>query len=756
MRRRKERPDVKIKKVVQYTLTSLKKHKQMLLASILLAVMVPLLFSIFSQLQTPELSVTPNGMTVIEYSAFLAQIRAGNVLAASLGDHEIEALLATPFSGGQNAPAMQAKLTPEQRGAIITAWSQFVNGDALAAKGATPLAPATIDPACLVYTHIPGNGDTTLIPLLLSKHVVTGALPSQLPPPWFSLIWKAGLFIFAMLIMLSILSPRGGVRSPGAINDRINRIGKSPARRFEWGQETKEVHGRSAPVMFAKARNSATSSVQTPQEPPPVTFADVAGIDEVRQELEEIVQFLRNPERFERLGARIPRGALLVGPPGTGKTLLAKAVAGEAGVTFFSMSASEFVEIYTGLGARRVRDLFSMARKSAPCVIFLDELDAVGRKRTSGLIGNGEREQTLNQLLVELDGFSSRQAIVVLAATNRVDILDKALLRPGRFDRHISVSLPDRAGRLAILKIHTRQTPLHVDVNLERLARMTTGMSGADLANLVNEAALCAARRDLEQVTYACFEEALERVQLGTQRPIVLSETERRIIAYHEGGHALVAYHLPEADRVNRVTILPHGQSLGVTQFISEEDRYNYSRESLMTRIAVGLGGRVAEELAFGPERVTTGAENDLQVVTAIARNMVTRWGMSEQVGVMFTGDRMEAAAAALSMQQLDRDVFSAQSQAFLVDATSRLALNGGNLPGRQHSFAPAVPVANKASSTSMATLIDLEVQRLLSEGYQMARTILSEYFYQLASLAQALMEHEQLDRSVFENLLRE
>ncbi len=747
---------MKIKKVVQYLQTPLKKQKQTLLAGLLLTMLVLLLFSIFSQFQAPELSSPSTGMTTIEYSAFLAQVRAGNVLAASLGDHNIDALLARPFSEGQNASATQAKLTPKQRDAVITTWSRFVNRSTPVAKGATPLGPTTIDPACLVYTRLPGNGDATLIPLLLSKHVVTGPLPSQLPPLWFSLFLKAALLLFVTLIMLSILAPRKRVRSPGAIGDRINRIGKSPARRYERAQETNKMHNNRTPPVLANAHESPTFSDQTPLKPPSVTFADVAGIDEVRQELEEIVQFLRNPERFERLGARIPRGALLVGPPGTGKTLLAKAVAGEAGVTFFSMSASEFVEIYTGLGAKRVRDLFLQARQSAPCVIFLDELDAVGRKRTSGLIGNGEREQTLNQLLVELDGFTARQAIVVLAATNRFDILDKALLRPGRFDRHINVSLPDRAGRLAILQVHTRLKPLHEDVSLERLARLTTGMSGADLANLVNEAALCAARRNLEQITYACFEEALERVQLGALRPIVLSETERRIIAYHEGGHALVAYHLPEADRVNRVTILPHGQSLGVTQFLAEEDRYNYSRESLMARLAVGLGGRVAEELTFGPERVTTGAENDLQVVTSIARNMVTRWGMSEQVGVMFSGDRLEAAAAGLNLQQLNKDALYTQSRALVSDAAGRLALNGDDLPVRQQSFTPVVPSASKASSITIATLIDLEIQRLFSEGYQMARTILSEHYDQLTRLAHALMEHEQLDRAEFEKLLRE
>jgi cell division protease FtsH len=478
-----------------------------------------------------------------------------------------------------------------------------------------------------------------------------------------------------------------------------------------------------------------------------VTFADVAGIDEVRTELEEIVEFLRSPGRYDRLGARIPRGALLVGPPGTGKTLLAKAVAGEAGVPFFSISASEFVEMFAGVGASRVRDLFNQARQSAPCVIFIDEIDAVGRKRSMRISGNDERDQTLNQLLVELDGFDARKAVVVLAATNRVDILDKALLRPGRFDRNITVSMPDRAGREAILKVHTRNTPLHEDVNLGRLARLTTGMTGADLANLVNEAALSAARRNLEQIPHECFEEALIRVQLGALRPIVMSEAERRIIAYHEGGHALVAHHLPEADRVNRVTILPRGQSLGVTQFTAEEDRYNYSREFLMTRIAVGLGGRVAEELTFGPERVTTGAENDLQVVTNLARRMVTRWGMSEQVGVLFA-DTSADGGFGLNMRRVDLDAGVRRPRSLVADEDGQLRLDGDDVPAFQYRFAMAAPGVGAGSSTTLACLIDSEVQRILNEGREIARNILDEHA--------ELMEREQLDRRQFEMVVEE
>jgi len=417
------------------------------------------------------------------------------------------------------------------------------------------------------------------------------------------------------------------------------------------------------------------------------------------------------------------------------------------------MSASEFVEMFVGVGASRVRDLFAQARQSAPCVIFLDEIDAVGRRRTVRVSGNDERDQTLNQLLIELDGFNTRQAIVVLAATNRVDILDKALLRPGRFDRHITVSLPDRAGRQAILAVHSRRTPLHEDVSLERLARLTTGMSGADLANLVNEAALCAARRNLEYVDNDCFEDALARIQLGALRPIVMSESEKRIIAYHEGGHALVAFHLPEADTVNRVTILPRGQSLGVTQFTSEEDRYNYSRETLMARITVGLGGRVAEELTFGPDRVTTGAENDLQVVTKLARRMVTRWGMSEQVGVVFA-DYGDDGGAGLNMRRVEIDDQPVAPRSLVADADGYLFMNGGDLPAHQQYMAMSVPDANRATSVSMASLIDSEVQRILYLGYEMARSLLREHNDQLNKLAAELMVKEQLDRKQFEALL--
>jgi ATP-dependent metalloprotease FtsH len=730
-------------------------HRQALFAGILLTALLVLLFGVFSQFSAPATSAPPSGVTVVDYSTFVSQVKAGNVLAVTIRGDDINGLLARAPGQGSSVVSKQVTITPAQRTSDVATWNHYISASNTSSWSNTSSAPA-IDPARLVYTRLPASGDTALMPLLISKQVEVTIQSPATTPAWLSLLWRFAPILLLVLVMSLLLAPRNGMRSARAMDDRITQIGKSRVRRFERAKETGQ--SRSTPEKLPGLGGPATSptggTTVTKVAPPPVTFNDVAGIDEVRAEVEEIVQFLRSPDRYDRLGARIPRGALLVGPPGTGKTLLAKAVAGEAGVPFFSMSASEFVEMFVGVGASRVRDLFNQARQSSPCVVFIDEIDAVGRKRSMRIAGNDERDQTLNQLLVELDGFNTRQAVVVLAATNRVDILDKALLRPGRFDRTITIAPPDRVGRQAILDVHTRRTPLHEDVSLERLARLTTGMTGADLANLVNEAALCAARRNLERITHECFEDALIRVQLGVLRPLVMSEAERRIIAYHEGGHALVAYHLPEADTVNRVTILPRGQSLGVTQFTAEEDRYNYSRETLMARIAVGLGGRASEELTFGSERVTTGAENDLQVVTDLARRMVTRWGMSEKVGVVFSD--YQAGGAGLNMSRTEIDDVPVKPRSLVVDADGRMLLHGGEQSASQrYAFAMAAPDTGNASSASMASLIDFEVRRILNEGREMARSILREHNDQLRRLADELMEKEQLNRKEFEGLLR-
>jgi cell division protease FtsH len=433
-----------------------------------------------------------------------------------------------------------------------------------------------------------------------------------------------------------------------------------------------------------------------------VTFEDVAGIDEAENELVEVVDFLRHPEKYQKLGARIPRGVLLSGPPGTGKTLLARAVAGEASVPFFSASASEFIEAIVGIGASRVRDLFQQAKEAAPAIIFVDELDAIGRSRGGSggsLGGHDEREQTLNQILTEMDGFDTSDSVIVLGATNRPDVLDSALLRPGRFDRRVAVQPPDSKGRELILRVHTRSVPLDSDVDLERLASTTPGMVGADLANLVNEAALLAARRGHTKVQRADFTDALEKIVLGAERKIVLSPGDRRRIAYHEGGHAVVGMLTPGADPVRKVSIIPRGQALGVTLSTPDDDRFNLSEAELRAKIRVALGGRVAEEVVFG--NITTGAESDIQQVTMIARGMVERWGMSEKVGFLTVA------------QQDGRSVL---------------------LPG-------AEPV-----SEATQELVDAEVRRIVDDEHDTTTKLLSGNRDKLDSLAEALLERETLD----------
>jgi cell division protease FtsH len=433
-----------------------------------------------------------------------------------------------------------------------------------------------------------------------------------------------------------------------------------------------------------------------------VTFEDVAGIEEAEQELVEVVDFLRNPERYRRLGARIPRGVLLSGPPGTGKTLLARAVAGEADVPFFSASASEFIEAIVGIGASRVRDLFKQAKEAAPAIVFVDELDAIGRSRGGSggsLGGHDEREQTLNQILTEMDGFDSGAGVIVLGATNRPDVLDPALLRPGRFDRRVAVQPPDSKGREMILRVHTRSVPLDDEIDLGELAQTTPGMVGADLANLVNEAALLAARRSHERVKRADFTDALERIVLGAERQIVVNAEDRRRIAYHEGGHAIVGMLTAGADPVRKVSIIPRGLALGVTLSTPDEDRFNYSEEQLRAKIQVAFGGRVAEEVVYGD--VTTGAESDIQQVTRIARGMVQRWGMSEKVGFVTVAPQ--------------------EGQGFL-------------LPGAE------------ATSEATQELVDSEVRRIVEEEHEATRRIIEDNRERLEALVEALLERETLD----------
>jgi len=440
---------------------------------------------------------------------------------------------------------------------------------------------------------------------------------------------------------------------------------------------------------------------------PKITFADVAGADEAKVELQEIIEFLKDPQRFTRLGGRLPKGALLVGPPGTGKTLLAKAVAGEAARPFFSMSGSDFVEMFVGVGASRVRDLFEQGKAHAPCIIFIDEIDAVGRHRGAGLGGgHDEREQTLNQLLVEMDGFESNDGVILIAATNRPDVLDPALLRPGRFDRTIVVDAPDVRGREGILRVHTRKIPLAADVRLDILAKGTPGLAGADLANLVNEAAVLAARKNKSLVAMVDFEEAKDKVMLGVERKsLVLTEDERRLTAYHEAGHAVVAMKTPGSDPVHKVTIVPRGRALGLTASLPETDRHSYTKDWLIGNLAMFFGGRVAEELVFGPEKVTTGAGNDIERATGLARRMVTQFGMSERVGAMAIGDR--------------------EQEVFL---------------GREFGHRREV-------SERTAEMVDNEVKRLLDEAYAKANVILKEHRELLERIAAALLERETVDR---------
>lgn len=445
-----------------------------------------------------------------------------------------------------------------------------------------------------------------------------------------------------------------------------------------------------------------------------VTFEDVAGIDEAKEDLQEIVEFLRDPQKFQRLGGRIPRGVLLVGPPGTGKTLTARAVAGEANVPFFTISGSDFVEMFVGVGASRVRDMFEQAKKNAPCIIFIDEIDAVGRHRGAGLGGgNDEREQTLNQLLVEMDGFEPNEGIIIIAATNRPDVLDPALLRPGRFDRQIVVSNPDVIGREKILKVHVRKVPLAPDVDLKVIARGTPGFSGADLMNLVNEAALLAARRSKRIVTMQEFEDAKDKIMMGAERrSSVMTQEEKELTAYHEAGHAILALNVPSADPLHKATIIPRGRALGMVMQLPEGDRYSYRYKWMTSRLAIMMGGRVAEEITFGKENITSGAQSDIEQATKLARAMVTRWGFSDELGTVAYGENQEEVFLGYSMGQ------------------------------RQ----------NISEATSQT--IDREVRRLIDQAYTEARRVLTEKNEDFVTLAKGLLEYETLSGDEIKDLI--
>ncbi|MEE8224004.1 MAG: ATP-dependent zinc metalloprotease FtsH, partial [Alphaproteobacteria bacterium] len=511
--------------------------------------------------------------------------------------------------------------------------------------------------------------DPTLVGRLTTKGVKITAAPSDDASPsllgillsWFPMLLLIGVWIFFMRQMQS-----GSGKAMG--------FGKSRAKLLT------EKLGR-------------------------VTFDDVAGIDEAKQELEEVVDFLKNPQKFQRLGGKIPKGVLLVGPPGTGKTLLARAIAGEANVPFFTISGSDFVEMFVGVGASRVRDMFEQGKKNAPCIIFIDEIDAVGRHRGAGLGGgNDEREQTLNQLLVEMDGFEANEGVILIAATNRPDVLDPALLRPGRFDRQVVVPNPDILGREKILKIHMRKVPLAPDVEPRVIARGTPGFSGADLANLVNEAALLAARKGLRMVTMAELEESKDKVMMGSERrSMVMTEEERNLTAYHEAGHALVALHAPKHDPLHKVTIIPRGRALGLTVSLPERDRYGYAKMELQSKIAMAFGGRVAEEMVFGADNVTTGAASDIRQATDMARRMVTEWGMSDRLGPLRYSDNEE-------------EIFLGHS------VTQR-----------------------KNVSDATAKIIDEEIRAIIEAGESFARKVLTEHEDDLHTLAKALLDYETL-----------
>ncbi len=604
----------------------------------------------------------------LPYSAFLDQAQHDNIAQVQFNGQTLQGTfrhaIVWPPTGSAGAPAAPSA-------------TAAAGGTSSAPSGGLVLPGTTQGPTSYqAFTSVmPPTGDPALLPLLEAHNVTITAKDTT----------SGGSFLLSLLIsVLPMLLLVGFFVYMGREAQRSQQglfgFGGSRARLYD-------------------------------AERPTVTFADVAGEDEAKLELMEVVDFLKEPDRYRRLGARLPRGVLLIGPPGTGKTLLARAVAGEAHVPFFSISASEFVEMFVGVGASRVRDLFSKAKAAAPSIVFVDEIDAVGRQRGAGLGGgNDEREQTLNQLLVEMDGFDAKTNVIVIAATNRPDVLDPALLRPGRFDRQVTVGYPDRAGREAILRIHTRGLRLAPDVDLVALSRATAGFSGADLANLANEAALLAAREGRETVGAAQFEEAIDKVLLGTRQAGLANTEERRTVAYHEGGHAIVARLTPGADPVQKVTVVPHGRALGVTEQRPEEDRRNYPRAYLEARLAVMLGGRAAEEIVFG--QPTTGAESDLKAATELARRMVGLWGMSDELGPVSYG------------------------------------------VGEVHPFLGRELAAPREFAEATAARIDAAVRALLERARTQARDLLTRHRAALDALAEELIAHESVNAQRLDEIL--
>jgi cell division protease FtsH len=615
------------------------------------------LVTLFGPAGTSSVSLT--------YSDFLAQVRQGAVATVTFSGQNVSGTFVQPIVW---PPAASAAPGPSAAPGSSPAGASPPPAPAASPAGTTPATYSTFT------TIVPPNGDPALLPLLEAGKVTIAAQDTGGGSFLFDLLISVG----PVLLLIGFLVYMG--RQMQRSQQGIFRFGSSKARVFD-------------------------------VEKPSLSFADVAGEDDAKIELAEVVDFLKSPDRYRRLGARLPRGVLLVGPPGTGKTLLARAVAGEARAPFFSISASEFVEMFVGVGASRVRDLFTRAKAVAPAIVFVDEIDAVGRQRGTGMGGgNDEREQTLNQLLVEMDGFDDKTNIIVIAATNRPDVLDPALLRPGRFDRQVTIGYPDRAGREAILRIHTSQLPLAPEVDLGVLARATPGFSGADLANLANEAALQTARDNRDTVGPEQFGEALDRIILGTRQAALTDVEERRVVAYHEAGHAIVARLTPGADPVQKVTIAPHGRALGVTEQRPDEDRRNYPRDYLLGRLTTMLGGRAAEDLAFG--QPTTGAESDLKAATDLARRMVGMWGMSPDLGPVSYG------------------------------------------VGETHPFLGREMAAPHEFAESTAARIDAAVQELLEQARDRAHGLLEQHRATLDAVAEELVEHEAVNAARLDEIL--